>query len=344
MNNSSRTLRIALPLGLLAALLWGLPFVLQGLPMLDSLSQNSTRSPTQMPPSGSTLVLNDSTPCRVQPADSANLVTTLQAGTTLPIVAQFQAWYLVQVNVSASKYNRCGIYPGATTVEGAVAAIPVVTNPEEVALFPAVDATAVPIPGQPTPRKPVTGQGTPGIPISGQPTPNALSAGPGTPGVTDAEVAAPGAATTEVIPGIVVPPTLVPILTPIYTVYPLLAIPPGLPGTIICPPMSDACYYYPPLDAQPSDVIVIQPTEPLLIVHPTDLILVHPTHTPLAPIIVQPTDLILIHPTHTPLPPVIIQPTQPPVIVLPTDIIIIRPTEPPVIVWPTAIIIIRPTP
>ncbi len=350
MNNSSRTLRIALPLGLLAAVLWCLPFAMQGLPMLARLSQNSAQSPTQMPPSGSTLLLNDSTPCRLQPGDSANLVTTIQAGTRLPIVAQYQWWYLVQVNISASKYNRCWINPGATTVEGSVASIPVVTDPDEVALFPAVDTPEVPMPGQGTPSKPMTGEGTPGIPIGGQPTPGALSAdqgtppAPGAPGATTADVAVPGVATTviapppgvatiEVIPGIVVPPTVVPVLTP-RILYPVI------PTNIIYPIAPTAEIYYPPVLALPTTKFIIHSTDtqpPPIMVWPTEpLIILQPTR-----IIIRPTE-----------PPVIIEPTEPPVIIRPTDIIIIRPTEPPIIIQPTEpliidlppIIIIKPTP
>ncbi len=265
MKSPSHTLRIALPLAVLAAVLWSLPFMIQRLPALGRLLQNVTQSPTQMSPSGSTLLLNEVTTCRAKPDDSAAAIAMVPAGMQLPIVAQYQWWYLVQVQLSGSQYNRCWVNPTASTVQGPVAAIPVVTDPEEVALLPAADTPGIPITGQETPKAPKVGQPQPGAPNA-----------------TSALVGAPAGATTVIVPSsVIVMPTL-----------------------IIVPPMITATSTpIVPILVYPTHIFVIKPSDtpepPFIRVFPTHII--KPSDTPEPPpILVYPTHIFVIKPTPTP--------------------------------------------
>ncbi len=146
MNSSSRRKSwiIALPLAVLAALIWIVPLVIEPRALFRGPAPRATLSPTEMPPSSSALMLSDTGFCRAQPEDSAELITTVQAGAQLPVVAQYQWWYLVQVQLTTSQYNRCWINPGASTVTGEVADIPQIANPTVVPLIPAPQMSGVP--------------------------------------------------------------------------------------------------------------------------------------------------------------------------------------------------------
>ncbi len=138
------TWTIAVPLGVLMAALWTLPFVAEVLHRLSEPGQALASFPTQMPPSESAVLLEAESSCRMLPQDSAATVTTIGAGTQLPIVAQYQRWYLVQVELSVSQYNRCWINPSASTVTGAAASIPRIGNPTIVPLYPGPQMVGVP--------------------------------------------------------------------------------------------------------------------------------------------------------------------------------------------------------
>ncbi len=341
MNSSSHAMppRMALAILVLAAMGCSLPAVIQ------SITQQlfgPTPAPTQMPPTSSTLLLNDITTCRVQPQDSAAPIVTIQAGANLPIIAQYQWWYLVQVQLSASQYNRCWINPTASTVQGPVASIPVVTDPREVPLLP-------PAAGNNPADNPAADDRT-SVPITGG---NATPAPPGIAQPSGADVTPP---TADVVSGILVPPTVIPTTdvdvipglyvaptailgsTPGIPIYGL----PVLPTGIIVPPCVTACGIYP--TKTPLPPIIFQPTFSFII---------YPTKTPLPPVminptlpLINPTKILIVKPTNTPQPPVMINPTLP--MINPTMIIIIKPTNtpapPPVIVWPTMIIVVKPTP
>ncbi len=107
-------------------------------PRVASQSETPRASnPTPMPLSGSAVLLEADSICRAQPEDSAASITTVQAGTKLPIVAQHERWFLVELELFAGFYARCWLQPGASSVTGMVADIPAVANPKDVSLLPA---------------------------------------------------------------------------------------------------------------------------------------------------------------------------------------------------------------
>ncbi len=305
MNRLSRKVSwiTALPVAMLLVVLWSLPFVVQMLPRFRRLSQNPSPSPTEMRPSGSTLLLNESAACRVQPQDSAATIARVPAGTKLAIIAQYHWWYLVQVQLSSSQYVRCWINPGASTVEGPVASIPVVSDPQDVPLF-ATD--------------------TPGVPITaGDATIISAAAMPATPVVT------PATATTTVIVGVLVSPLTA---APGTTVPPVMIVPVDPTIYVIVPPTEPIMLTLPSGWILPTKTPFpeIQPSKT-----PTTVILIHPSLPPL-----QQTNTPV--PTIPPTMPILIHPTLPPLQATSTPVPVIEPTQPPTIA-PTAPIFIHPT-